>query len=164
VTGRTTEGISQINCQSKPLFLSQEPTKSSTAHVHVERFCDREHRLRLISAIRSFARPAGKGRRRGTEQRHRTRSYARLIFQILRCDLSDNPTAFRTTTIKEIAMANRQNMESPMRTKKTYLKIEISIATTSTYLNASKTGLHTPPRVRFLRSQGSTANSQSSCF
>jgi hypothetical protein len=88
-------------------------------------------------------------------------TYARLIFQILRCDLT---TAFRTTTIKEIAMANRQNMESPMRTKKTYLKIEISIATTSTYLNASKTGLDTPPRVRFLRSQGSTANSQSSCF
>jgi hypothetical protein len=124
-----TEGISQMNFQSKSLFLSQEPTKSSTAHVHVERLCDREHRLRLISAILSFAMPAGNGRRRGTEQRHRTRSYARLIFQILRCDLSDKPTALRTTTTKEIAMAIRKNMESPMRTKKVYLKIEISIAT-----------------------------------
>jgi hypothetical protein len=112
----------------------------------VERFCDREHRLRLISAIRSFAMPAGNGRRRGTEQRHRTRSYARLIFQILRCDLSDKPTALRTTTTKQIAMAIRKNMESPMRTKKVYLKIEISIAT--------PLHISTPARLRYIRHRG----------
>jgi hypothetical protein len=61
-----------------------------------------------------------------------SRHNARLMFAILTCDLSDNHAAFRTSTTKVVAMANRQNIESPMRTKKTYLKIEISIATTST--------------------------------